>query len=223
MIQGKKFNVYLADDHTIVRSGMMRLMSTFSRVGEMKEACNGKELLKLMEAQVPHAVVMDVEMPVMGGVEAAKHITERFPEVKILILTMHIEEVFINKLMDIGVHGFLSKSAEPREVETALNAVIDKDFYKNDIVERALASKINSAPETEKYSKLTMREIEILLLICQEYSPSEISNRLQISEKTFFNHRAHILQKTKVKNNVGLVRFAIQKNYLKLAGPVGVS
>jgi two-component system, NarL family, response regulator DegU len=214
MIQ-EKIKVYLADDHNIVRKGMMRLLSTFDRIGEVMEAYNGKELLKLIDKQVPDAVIMDVEMPVMGGVEAAKIIAERYPSVKILILTMHTEKVFINKLMDIGVHGFLSKAAEPQEMEAALHAVIDKDFYRNEIVERALAEPLAIIKE-ERYCKLTTREIEIMLLICQEYTPGEISSRLLISEKTFFNHRSSILEKTQSRNNVGLVRFALQRKYLNL-------
>jgi two-component system, NarL family, response regulator DegU len=212
----EKIRVYLADDHNIVRKGMMRLLSTFQRVGEVMEACNGRELIKLIERQVPDAVIMDVEMPVMGGVDAAKIIAERFPTVKIVILTMHTEKVFINKLMDIGVHGFLSKTSEPQEMEAALQSVIDKDFYRNEIVEKALEQHIINSAAEERYCKLTTREIEIMLLICQEYTPGEISSRLLISEKTFFNHRSSILEKTQARNNVGLVRFALQKKYLNL-------
>ena len=108
MIQ-EKINVYLADDHNIVRKGMVRLMGTFDRIGEVKEAGNGKELLKLIESHEPDVVVMDVEMPVMGGVEAAKHIAERFPRVKMLILTMHTEEIFINKIPRMAKPLRLSK------------------------------------------------------------------------------------------------------------------
>ena len=211
-MEKNKINVYLADDHNVVRKGMIRLLGTFDRVGEVKEASNGRELLDLIEGREPDAVIIDLEMPVMGGIEAGRQISDHFPDVKILMLTMHTEGVFINKLMDIGVHGFLSKSAEVEEVEKALYSVIDKDFYKNDIVEKAIAKSINREPE-DKYSKLTTREIEILLLICQEYTPGEISNRLSISEKTFFNHRANIVTKTGVRNNIGLYKFAIQRGY----------
>ena len=160
-------------------------------------------------------MILDLEMPVMGGVEAARHITSQFPEVKILILTMHTEVVFIHKLMDIGIHGFLSKSSGPDEVERALYAIIDKDFYKNEIVENAMR-KTASMAATETTSKLSTRELEILLLICQELTPAEISERLQISEKTFFNHRTKILMKTRCRSNVGLFRFAVQRGYIEL-------
>jgi DNA-binding NarL/FixJ family response regulator len=214
-MEPKKINVYLADDHNVVRKGMIRLLGTFARVGRVKEAANGKELLALMAYDQPDAVILDVEMPVMGGIETGKRIADSFPNVKMLILTMHTEEVFINKLVDIGIHGFLSKSAEPEEVERALYSVVDKDFYKNEIFDRAIAMAGHSNVE-DKYSKLTTLEIEILLLICQELTPGEISERLQISEKTFFNHRSHILTKTGVRNNVGLIRFALQRRLIAI-------
>ena len=178
-----KLKVYLAEDHNVVRKGMQRLLSSFDRVGVVKDAANGKELLLLIEQDHPDAVILDVEMPIMGGIEAAKIIAERYPEVKMLILTMHNEAVFINKLMDIGVHGFLSKSAEPDEVEKALCSIVENDFY-NGIVKKAWLDGKSKHTELH-YSKLTTREAEILLLICQELTPGEISERLTISEKTF--------------------------------------
>ena len=210
-----KITVYLADDHTVVRKGMARLLSTFHRIGEVAEASNGKELIALIQRQVPDAVILDVEMPVMGGVDTAKYIIEHFPDVKILILTMHSEGVFINQLLDIGVNGYLSKSSEPEEVEQALYAIMDFDFYRNAIIEKALAKR-SGARDQDVYGKLSPREMEILLLICQELSPGEISERLRISEKTYFNHRTHILEKTKVRSNVGLVKFAHEKGYITL-------
>lgn len=209
-----KLSVYLADDHTVVRKGMIRLLSTFNRVESVKDAANGKELIDLIHHEVPDAVVMDVEMPVMGGLDSAKFITNHYPDVKILILTMHTEAVFIHKLMDIGVHGFLSKSAEPSEVELALYSIIDRDFYKNEIVERVM-KKMTVGSAIDHAIRLTTREVEILLLICQELTPGEISDRLQISEKTFFNHRANILTKAHARSNVGLLRFALQRGYFK--------
>ena len=211
-----KLKVYLAEDHNVVRKGMQRLLNSFEQVDVVKDAANGKELLALIEEDNPDAVILDVEMPVMGGIEAAKIIADRYPLVKMLVLTMHNEAVFINKLMDIGVHGFLSKSAEPQEVEKALRAIVEKDFYKNDIATKALLANGHSKTAEEKYCKLTNREIEILLLICQELAPGEISERLQISEKTFFNHRANILEKTNARGNVGLIRYAILNGYFKI-------
>ena len=214
-MNGSKLKVYLAEDHNVVRKGMQRLLSSFEQVGVVKDAPNGKELLRLIEEEHPDAVILDVEMPVMGGVETAKIIASKYPLIKMLVLTMHNEAVFINKLMDIGVHGFLSKSAEPDEVERALRSIVEKDFYRNAIVIKALANN-HAKAEKSGSCKLTNREIEILLLICGDLAPGEISTRLQISEKTFFNHRANILSKTNARSNVGLTRYAITHGFFEL-------
>jgi DNA-binding NarL/FixJ family response regulator len=208
----KKLTIYIADDHNFVRKGMTRLLKTFQRVGEVKEASNGHELIELIRQAPPDAVILDLEMPGMNGTETAKYLVDQYPDVKILILTMHNEEFFILTLIEIGVHGFLNKSAEPEEVERALNAVVDKDFYRNDLVNLAL---LNS-PRRVATLKLTARETEILLLICEEFTPTEISARLQISEKTFFNHRTHILSKINVRGNVGIVKYAYQHGLMDM-------
>jgi len=208
-----RINVYIADDHPIVRQGMVRLLSTFHRVSTIKEAANGKELLELLAVELVDAVIMDVEMPVMGGIEAAKVIAQRYPQVKILMLTLHTEEVFVSRLLNLGVNGFLSKSTEPQELERALYAIVDNDFYKNSIVENSRVKNYHDVNENHPI-KLSTREIEILILICQDLTPGEISTRLQISEKTFFNHRANILNKTGARGNVGLVRIAMQRGWL---------
>jgi two-component system, NarL family, response regulator DegU len=210
----KKLTIYIADDHTFVRKGMTRLLNTFQRVHEVKEASNGQELIELVKQRPPDAVILDLEMPLMNGTETARYLVDHYPDVKIVILTMHNEEFFILSLMEIGVHGFLNKSAEPAEVERALYAVADKDFYRNEIVNQAL---LHSIKRTQSTTKLSAREVEILLLICQEYTPAEISARLQISEKTFFNHRAHILTKIEGRGNVSIVKYAYQHGLLELA------
>lgn len=212
----EKLTIYIADDHTFVRKGMIRLLNTFHRIGEIKEAANGKELIDLINSNAPDVVIVDLEMPGMNGFETSKYLVEHHPMVKILVLTMHTEEVFILNLMELGVHGFLNKNAEPEEVEQALYSVFDKDFYRNEIVNQALRNGIKRAPQVATSSKLSPRELEILLLICQELTPTEISVRLQISEKTFFNHRTNILSKIGVRGNVGLVKYAYQHGLIEL-------
>ncbi len=203
--------IYIADDHTVVRNAMTRLLKTFSRIGEVKDAANGKELIKLIKEKTPDAVVLDIEMPVMGGIDTAQFLLSHFPDVKILMLTMHTEEAFIKRLIDLCVNGFLAKTTEPEEMERAIYSIVDNDFYKGDLMNSANLIKKTADPTLEKLSN---RELEILLLICQEYSPGEISTRLNISEKTFNNHRSSIIAKTGAKNNIGLYKYAVQHGYL---------
>jgi len=209
----EKLKVFIADDHNIVRKGMTRLLSTFERVDKVMEASNGKELIRLVQNEQPHAVILDLEMPEMGGYDCAHYVLDHFPDVKILILSMHAEDGLIIRLMDLGVHGVLTKSSEPQEVETALYSIVDNDFFKSKIMDKAVTT-MKKYPAPQSQYKLTNREMEVLLLICQELSPSEISNRLNISEKTFFNHRTSVIIKTNSRNNVGLYKFAIQHGYL---------
>lgn len=210
-----ELKIYIADDHTFVRKGMIRLLNTFERIGDVKEASNGKELISLVQNGAPNIVILDLEMPVLNGFDTAKHLVENHPEVKILILTMHTEEVFILNLMELGVHGFLNKNAEPEEVERALYAIADRDFYRNDIINLVLQNKIKRHRNVGS-TQLSARELEILLLICQELTPVEISKRLQISEKTFFNHRSNVLSKVNARGNVGLVKYAYQHGIIDL-------
>jgi two-component system, NarL family, response regulator DegU len=98
--------VYLADDHTVARKGMGRLLTTFDRVQTIDEAANGRELIDLCKKNLPHAVILDIEMPIMGGEETARYINIHFPSVKILVLTMHTEDIFINRLVDIVFMAF---------------------------------------------------------------------------------------------------------------------
>lgn len=210
-----ELKIYIADDHTFVRKGMIRLLNTFERVGDVKEAANGKELISLVQSDAPNIVILDLEMPVLNGFDCAKHLVENHPDVKILILTMHMEEVFILNLMELGVHGFLNKNAEPEEVERALYSIADRDFYRNDIINIVLQNKIKRHRNVGS-THLSARELEILLLICQELTPVEISKRLQISEKTFFNHRSNVLSKVNARGNVGLVKYAYQHGIIEL-------
>lgn len=212
----RMLTVFIADDHAVVRNGMVRLLKTFSRISHVEEAANGRELLTLLKHRIPDAVILDIEMPLMGGMEAARFIINNFPGVKILMLTMHAEDIYVSRLMDIGVHGFLSKSSSAEELEKALYSVVDNDFYRNEIVTRILSRLPAKRRQESEYCRLSPREIEILLLICDELSPSEISKRLKISEKTFFNHRYKILEKTGAKNNVSLIKYAIENALYKL-------
>jgi len=215
-MESDKINVYIADDHNVVRDAIVRLLTTFNRVGLVKEAKHGKELIELVKNDPPAVVILDLEMPIMSGMEATRYLADHFPDVKILILTMHTEDFFIQRLLQLGAHGFLTKSAPTEELERALYAVVDFDFYRNDIIEKALMHAQEKEDHTQPYTRLTPREEEILRLICQEYTAKEISERLNISEKTYFNHRANILLKTDCKGNVGLFRFAISKGLFSI-------
>mgnify|MGYP003577521882 FL=1 len=210
----KQLKVYIADDHTLFRKAMVNLLRSFERIVEVKDAENGKELLMLVKNEIPDVVVVDLQMPVMDGSETSAQIIQKYPEVKIIILTMHDSNKFILHMMDMGVHAFLLKNTEPDELEHAIYAVADKDFYHNELVATVLRKNVierksGQRPKFES-AELTDREKEILLLICQELTMKEIGQRLFLSENTVRNHRVNIMDKVGVNNIVGLVKYAYE-------------
>jgi two-component system, NarL family, response regulator DegU len=208
----KQLKVYIADDHTLFRKAMVNLLRSFERITDVKDAENGKELLTLVKYEMPDVVIVDLQMPVMDGTETSTIILQKYPDVKIVILTMHDSNKFILHMMDLGVHAFLLKNTEPDELEKAIYAVADKDFYHNELVAAVLRKNVTekrmSQRPTFELPELTEREKEVLLLICQELTMKEIGQRLFLSENTVRNHRVNIMEKVGVNNIVGLVKYA---------------
>jgi DNA-binding NarL/FixJ family response regulator len=214
----RDINVYIADDHTLFRKAMVNLLRTFSRVNEVKDAENGKELLELVKKEPPQVAVVDLQMPIMDGVEACEILVKKFPDVKVIMLTMHDSEKYILHMVELGVHAFLLKNTEPEELERAIYTVYDKDFYHNDLVANVLRKSIREQlearrPEFSRIS-LTDREKEILHLICKEMTIREIALHLNISENTVRNHRVNLMEKIGTDNAIGLVRFAYESGLL---------
>jgi two-component system, NarL family, response regulator DegU len=209
-----KLRVFIADDHTLFRKAMVNLLQTFERVSGVKDAENGKELLTLIKFEQPDVAIVDLQMPIMDGAETCEKILQHYPEIKIIVLTMHDSEKYVLHMMEMGVHAFLLKNTEPEEFEKAIHSVVDKDFYHNDLVAAVLRKNMREKRSGErpvfKSHNLTDREQEILQLVCQELTLKEISDRLSISENTARNHRVNIMEKIGVKNTVGLVKYAYE-------------
>ncbi|MFZ2905248.1 MAG: response regulator transcription factor [Cyclobacteriaceae bacterium] len=215
----KKLKVYIADDHTLFRKAMVGLLQSFKDISVVKDAENGKELLKLVKYEQPDVAIVDLQMPVMDGVETCEHLVQKFPSVKLVVLTMHDSEKYVLHMIEMGVHAFLLKNTEPVELERAILSVVEKDFYHNDfvanIIRKNIREKAASARPTFKAPELSEREKEIVLLICRELTNKEIGDRLFISERTVENHRYRILEKLQIKSAVGLVRFAYEAGLVK--------
>lgn len=194
---------------------MVRLLKSFSFVEDVKEAVNGKEVVKLTKEQAPDVILMDYEMPVMDGKEATSYILEHFPEVKIIMLSFHNENNHIIEMMKMGTHSYLLKNAEPEEVKKAIVAVVQNDFYSNALIAAAMRRDLVKASTAKpKITSLSDREVEVLKLTCEELSSKEIADRLNISGRTVQNHRANLIQKLGVRNTIGMVRFAYEHHLL---------
>lgn len=214
-------NIAFAEDQLLFRKGMMTLLSTFKNMQVCIEAGNGEELLHAMaEAQAPvHVALIDINMPVINGIETLKRMRELYPATKNIILTVHEEDKFIHKLIEEGANAYLAKNAQPAEVEKAIGAVVEHDYYFNENTMRVMRN--YKPPKTQKNNlhnidDLTNREREILLYICREFTSPEIAEKLFLSESTVNGHRNNLLAKTGAKNTAGLVLFAIKNNLLDI-------
>jgi two-component system, NarL family, response regulator DegU len=209
-----KINICVTDDHQIFRKAMIRLLKTFTRIGEICEAGNGEECLKQVKEKKPQVVLLDLDMPVMGGKECAELLLKKFPDVKIIVLTMHDSEKYMVFMLELGVHSFLQKNTNPEELEKAIHSVVDHDFYYNELlnaaIHRSMQVKTKQEQLTVGYKELSKREEEILRLICTEKSLKEIALLLMLSEKTVQSHKLHIQTKLGVKSTVGLVKVAYE-------------
>lgn len=222
MTAKRKIAVAIADDHTMFRKGLRALLEDFSFVGQVYEAGNGQELLDLLEKAnpIPEVILLDMQMPVMDGLEATERVKAQYPDLKILILSMQDDENFILHMIEKGINGYLLKNAEPDELEKALLTIQTKDFYFNEnlsqITLRALMGKTKKLTPAFNKGDFSDRELSILGLICREYTTAEIADMLNISHRTVEGHRNTLLEKTGSRNVAGLVVFAIKNGIIQI-------
>lgn len=205
----------LADDQVLFRKGMALLLRDMADVRVVRECANGEELLAALKKEAVDIVLLDLEMPVLDGTETMKRIRREFPQVKVIILSTHDEDEFIARLMELGANGYMLKTAEPDEIDTAIRSVAQSGFYLNDAVNKAtlhgLVKKKQVKPAFNEIDPLSERELEVLRGICQELTTAEIAGKLFVSPRTVDFHRNNILLKTGARNAAGLVVYAMTK------------
>lgn len=212
-----KRNVIIVDDHTLFRNGLRILLNTLEDYQVIGEASNGKQFLELLEKNVPDLVLLDINMPVMDGIEAATIAQKLYPDLKIITLSMYGEEDYYYKMVNAGVKGFVLKNSDIKEVKTALDVVYDGgSFFSSELLQNLVASLKSSSKSKESHTELSEREMEILILICQGLSNQEIGDKLFISKRTVDKHRANILEKSESKNTAQLVVYAIKNKLVEL-------
>jgi two-component system, NarL family, invasion response regulator UvrY len=221
MTQDQKHQVVLVDDHTLFRKGIAELVNNFENYSVIWEASNGKEFLNNLKMYpVPEIVILDIAMPVMDGFETAYFLKTKYPDIKILVLSMLDSENSIIKMLKIGVHGYILKDATPSEFKTALDEIMEKGSYYSEIVVETMAN--NIATDKRKHPipvsislQLTNREKQFLELVCTELTYKEIAEKMFITESTADHYRNDLFNKLKVKSRVGLVIYAIKNKYFK--------
>ena len=212
-----KRKVIIVDDHTLFRNGLRILLNTLEDYQVVAEAANGKQFIELLEINMPDLVLLDINMPVMDGIEAATIAQKMHPDLKIITLSMYGEEDYYYKMVNAGVKGFVLKNSDIKEVKTALDVVYEGgSFFSSELLQNLVNSLKSSSKSKEFHAELSEREMEILILICQGLSNQEIGDKLFISKRTVDKHRANILEKSESKNTAQLVVYAIKNKLVEL-------
>ncbi len=214
-----KINIAVVDDQQLFRQGMISLLKEFKELNILFEAGNGEELMEKLRVKEtkPDVILLDIEMPEMDGMEATTLLKLKYPEIKVVILTMHDEEEMIIHLIESGAHGFLPKNEDIEHVVDAIYAVHENGYYFNDKISRAMVNGLVSTKKIQpqfKATELSRRELEVLELICKEYTSSEIGEKVGLSARTVDNHRLNILKKIGARNTVGIVMYAMKKGLI---------
>jgi DNA-binding NarL/FixJ family response regulator len=215
---GDMIRVVLADDHAVVRAGLKAVLGGARDIEVIGEAKTGREAVALAERFKPDVIVMDLSMPELDGTAATKEIVAKGLPVKVLILTMHVEEDYLIPLMEAGAAGYLVKSAADRELVDAVRAVAHGDLYVRASAARVLAKNLTkkdpAKEERERFDKLTERERDVLKLVAQGFSAPEIGERLFISPKTVDTYKQRIQEKLGLSHRSDYVQLALKLGLL---------
>jgi len=204
--------IMLADDHEIVLDGLTSLIKPVDGIEIIGKVLNGKDVIPLMNEIDLDVIVLDINIPGINGVELTGIIKSKFPNVKILILTMHDEIGFIRRVIEAGADGYILKNKGKEELITGIKEVFDGKEYFGDDVKKALVSSYRTK-KTFGEVRLTKREKEVLCLIADGKTTPLIAEKLHIADSTVETHRRNLIDKTGTKNTKGLVRYAIENGF----------
>ncbi|MFT3737992.1 MAG: response regulator transcription factor [Breznakibacter sp.] len=207
-----KAKVVIVDDHKVLRSGLALLLNQSPHFQVVAEASNGWEFVNLLSSIVPDVVLMDINMPVMDGIEATRQALKKIPDLKILVLSMHDEEEYYNTMINAGVKGFVLKETDHMELEQAILSVLNDRPYFSQALLLSLLKKKTTAPEIA-FSK---REAEILKLMSDGMVSTEIAKRMHMSLRTVEKTRSDLLFKTGTNNSISLILFALRHKLITL-------
>jgi DNA-binding NarL/FixJ family response regulator len=207
----------IVDDHTLFRAGISRLVNSFAECEVVFQAANGIELLEKLAEKIPvDLILLDLKMPKMGGMEALEKMSEQFPKVKTLVISMHDDIPYVLSAMKKGAKGYILKDIDADELKVAINKVIDLGFYVNEKLSKVLIEGL-AGGDKEKKRKMSLNEdftdieIEILELICQGLTSQEIADKIFRSRRTIEGHKQRLQDKTNTKNTPALVAWAFRR------------
>lgn len=213
-----EIKVAIADDHKIFRKGVIISLRHYSNIKFVLEAENGQELLDGIDNAKPDVILMDLRMPVKDGIETTKYINIHYPDIFVLVLTMHDDERFVIHLMENGANGYLLKSTDAVEIKKAITDVVEKGYYLNNFVNKILIKKTQNKnkriPSLKMEVEISEREKEVIQYICLEFTSIEIGEKMGISARTVESIKERLMERFGLKNTAGLVFFAVKNDLI---------
>jgi DNA-binding NarL/FixJ family response regulator len=214
----KKIGVLLADDHTLIRAGLRMVVDAQPDLAVVGEADNGRDAVSMAEALKPDVVVMDIGMPSLNGIEAARQIRETLPGTQIVMLSMHSDEGYVLRALKAGAKGYLLKDSAEADLARAIHAAAAGKSFFSPAVGKVLLEdymrKLQRSGAEDSYELLSPREREILQLVAEGNSSKEIANLLNLSVYTVETHRARVMQKLNLRGNPELTLYAVRKGII---------
>ena len=220
-----RIKVLVVDDHAMFRQGIRSLLETCDDIDVVGEAADGSEAVEEVRRVAPHVVLMDIGMPVMGGVEATRRIQKEAPNTRVLVLTQYEDSEYVLSMLRAGAKGYISKTATGEELVSAIRTVHRGESFLYPSAATMLVEEylMRHGGEKDEYERLTDREREILQLVAEGRTNREIADRLFISVKTVLRHRTNIMEKLGFHNRTELIKYAISKGLIQLPGKIDKS
>jgi two-component system, NarL family, response regulator NreC len=213
-----KLRIVLADDHTLVRHGLRKVLQDQSDWEVVGEANDGREAVRLVQELKPDVAILDIAMPRLNGIEATRQIARRFPDVHVLVLSMHADEPYVTQVLRAGASGYLLKDSADTDLIRAVAAVSQKkSFFSPAVAKVMLDDYVRQLADrgiTDRYDTLTEREREVFQLIAEGKSNKDVADLLSLSPNTVETHRAHIMDKLDVHNAAEIVLYAVRKGVI---------
>lgn len=215
---GKKILVAVADDHSLLRNALARLIASFENYSVIFEADNGRDVKeKLSKHVIPDIMLLDVNMPESDGYETARWIYKNYPQIKVLALSMFSDEGTIIRMLRLGAKGYIMKNADPEELKLALDSVLKKDFYLSEYISGKIISGLHKDIDMpEEPIVLNEKEKEFMRWVCTELTYKDIAAKMFVSPRTVDDYRNQLFEKLKVKTRIGLVLYGIRHGMVEV-------
>jgi len=207
--------VLIVDDHELIRTGISRLLADFDKINIVGEVSSGEDAVSLARKERPDVVLMDADMPGIGGLEATRRLVRYDPDIKVIAVTVYNEEPYPTKFMQSGAAGYLTKGADIKEIVTAIRQVNSGKRYITPEVAQEMALKALNPGDESPFDSLSEREMQVMFMITQGQKVPDISEKLFLSPKTINSYRYRLFEKLNIENDVELTHMAIRYGVIK--------